>query len=99
MRKELLEQQKQIAMLEVHAVTFAKMKELEDRRKAATEAAEAAKRNLAEQRLKEKEALEATRKALAESRALTKGVKGTKRTSEGGGEGPPDKKAAAADLD
>mmetsp|Transcript_68108 Transcript_68108/g.190189 ORF Transcript_68108/g.190189 Transcript_68108/m.190189 type:complete len:331 (+) Transcript_68108:118-1110(+) len=71
-RMELLEAQKKLAMLEVLALNHARMAELEAKRKAATEAAEAAKRHLLEQRQKEKEALEATRQALAEARASRK---------------------------
>lgn len=68
-RKELYEAQKKVAMLEVLAVNHAKMKALEETRKAAQAAAEAARKNMLEQKQREKEALEATRRALAETRA------------------------------
>jgi len=68
-RTELMEAQKALAMLEVMALNHARMKELEVRRKAAADAADAAKRNLIEQRAKEKEALEATKRLLEEARA------------------------------
>lgn len=83
-RKELYEAQKKVAMLEVLAVNHAKMKALEETRKKAQEAAEAARKNMLEQKQREKEALEATRKALAETRAEQKGIgKGKKRKAEG----------------
>lgn len=72
-RKELYEAQKKVAMLEVLAVNHAKMKALEETRKAAQAAAEAARKNMLEQKQREKEALEATRRALAETRAAAKG--------------------------
>merc|ERR1719277_879911 len=78
-RNKLLESQKKVAMLEVMAVNARKMKELEEKRKAATAAAEAAKRNLLEQRQREKDALEATRKALEEARQKAKEAKGIGR--------------------
>merc|ERR1719277_2564502 len=78
-RNKLLESQKKVAMLEVMAVNARKQKELEEKRKAATAAAEAAKRNLAEQRQREKEALEQTRKALEEARQKAKEAKGIGR--------------------
>merc|ERR1719510_1342278 len=86
-RRSLMEMQQKLALLEVMAVNNQKMKWLEERRKAATEVAEAAKRNLADQRAKEKEALEATRRALEEAKQLKGGGKGgrggVKRTSVG----------------
>merc|ERR1719453_2613122 len=75
-RKELYEAQKKVAMMEVLAVNHAKMKALEDARKRAQEAAEAARKNMLEQKQREKEALEATRRALAETRAAAKGAGG-----------------------
>merc|ERR1719230_1341945 len=75
-RTKLLEAQKKVAMLEVMAVNQRRQKELEEMRKAATAAAEAAKRNLAEQRKREKDALEATRKALEEARQKVRDAKG-----------------------
>jgi len=79
-RKELYEGQKKQAMLEVLAVNHAKMKMLEETRKRAQEAAEAAKKNMLENKQREKEALEATRRALAETRAEQKGFgKGLKK--------------------
>jgi len=86
-RKELYEQQKKVAMMEVLAVNHAKMKALEDTRKRAQEAAEQAKRNMFEQKQREKEALEATRRALAEVRAEQKGLR--KRMHEVPGEAEP----------
>ena len=59
-RRKLLEEQKRLAMLEVMAINASKIKLLEERRKAASEAAEAAKRAMLEQDQKQK-ALEATR--------------------------------------
>merc|ERR1712083_823967 len=85
LRRDLMEAQKKVALLEIHAMNARKMQELEARRKAAADAAEQAKKFLAEQRQKEKEALEATRKALEEARALKGGGKGraaAKRASE-----------------
>eukprot|EP00411_Alexandrium_monilatum_P060817 CAMPEP_0175500222 /NCGR_PEP_ID=MMETSP0096-20121207/6212_1 /TAXON_ID=311494 /ORGANISM="Alexandrium monilatum, Strain CCMP3105" /LENGTH=351 /DNA_ID=CAMNT_0016802261 /DNA_START=60 /DNA_END=1113 /DNA_ORIENTATION=+ len=100
-RRRLLEAQKKLAMMEVMAVNKKKMQELEEKRKAATEAAETAKRNLQEQRQREKDALEATRRALDEARALkaqaAKGAgRGAKRLS-GGGDVPAAKRTAPAD--
>merc|ERR1719478_1060253 len=74
-RKELYEGQKKVAMLEVLAVNHAKMKALEETRRRAQEAAEAAKKSMLEQKQREKEALEATRRALADVRAEQKGMK------------------------
>merc|ERR1712084_171769 len=56
-RAELLEAQKKLAMLEVTALNHARMQELEAKKKAAMEAAAAAKANLLEQKQKQKEAL------------------------------------------
>merc|ERR1712151_1096335 len=53
----LMDAQKRVALLEVYAMNDRRMKELEEKRKAASEAAEKAKQFLAEQRLKEKQAL------------------------------------------
>jgi len=79
-RKELYEGQKKQAMLEVLAVNHAKMKALEETRKRAQDAAEAARKNMIENKQREKEALEATRRALAETRAEQKGFgKGLKK--------------------
>merc|ERR1719424_1989396 len=71
-RKELYEAQKKVAMLEVLAVNHAKMKALEENRRAAQAAAEDARKNMLEQKQREKDALEATRKALAEVREAQK---------------------------
>jgi len=73
-RKELYEGQKKQAMLEVLAVNHAKMKALEETRKRAQDAAEAARKNMMDNKQREKEALEATRRALAEIRAEQKGL-------------------------
>merc|ERR1712039_875971 len=75
-----MDAQKRVALIELQAMNDRKMKDLEEKRKAATEAAEAAKKHLADQRQKEKEALQATRKALEEARAL-KGGAGAKRVA------------------
>merc|ERR1711948_213556 len=75
-RHALMDAQKRVALIELQAMNDRKMKELEEKRRAATEAAEAAKKHLADQRQKEKEALQATRKALEEARALKGGGKG-----------------------
>lgn len=96
-RKDLLEAQKRLAMLEVMHIQAGKMKLLEERRKAANEAAEAAKRNLVEQRQKEKEALEATRKALEAARNMAKGGGKAKRVA-GGVEPSPKKPATESDT-
>merc|ERR1719491_761297 len=55
-RKDLYESQRKAAMIEVLAVNHAKMKMLEEARKAAQKAAEDAKKNMLEQRQREKEA-------------------------------------------
>ena len=85
-RRKLLEEQKRLAMLEVMAINASKIKLLEERRKAASEAAEAAKRAMLEQKQKEKEALEAMRRQLEEARvslvAAKGGGRGVKRASE-----------------
>jgi len=78
-RNELYDAQKKYAMLEVLAVNHKKMKALEETRKKAQEAAQAARDNMLEQKRREKEALEATRKALAETRAEQKGLAAAKK--------------------
>merc|ERR1712083_714863 len=75
-RHALMDAQKRVALIELQAMNDRKMKELEEKRRAASEAAEAAKKHLADQRQEEKEALQATRKALEEARALKGGGKG-----------------------
>merc|ERR1719373_1065703 len=77
--KGLLEARKKVAMLEVYQVNQRKMKELEEKRRAATAAAEQAKKNLMEQRQREKDALEATRKALELARQKAREAKGVGR--------------------
>eukprot|EP00927_Polykrikos_kofoidii_P034086 TRINITY_DN2891_c0_g1_i3.p1 TRINITY_DN2891_c0_g1~~TRINITY_DN2891_c0_g1_i3.p1 ORF type:complete len:280 (-),score=85.44 TRINITY_DN2891_c0_g1_i3:119-913(-) len=74
-RLELLEVQKKLAMIEVLALNHGRMQELEEKRRAAAEAAESAKKHLMEQRAKEKAALEATRQALAEAKQQRAGAK------------------------
>jgi len=74
-RKALYEQQKKVAMLEVLAVNHQKMKQLEDLRKNAQEAAANAKATMLMQKQREKDALEATRRALADIRLEQKGAK------------------------
>merc|ERR1712217_881310 len=97
LRRDLMEAQKKVALLEIHAMNARKMQELEARRKAAADAAEQAKKFLAE-RQKEKEALEATRKALEEARALKGGGKGRK-TPAPAGEPSPKKQALSTEAD
>merc|ERR1712151_757960 len=95
-----MEAQKKVAMLEVMAVNQRRMAELEERRRAASEAAEAAKRHLQEQRQKEKEALEATRRALEEARAAKGGGKGRgKRGAEGAADATSPKRPAVQLVD
>jgi len=74
-RTALYEQQKKLAMLEVLAVNHQKMKQLEDLRKNAQEAAANAKKTMLEQKQREKDALEATRQALADIRTEQKVAK------------------------
>lgn len=94
-RKILAEENKKFAMLEVISTNNQKMKEVEAKRKAATEAAEWAKRNLEIQRQREKDALEATRRTVAEVRASEKGTgKGRKRALPTSGETSPAKRSA-----
>lgn len=81
-RKEMMDAQRKLALLEVAAVTAQKTKMLNERKKAAAEAAEAAKKAWLETREREKAALEATKKALAEARAAA-GVAPRKRGAEG----------------
>jgi len=66
---ELLEATRSLAIIEVMAENRKKMQELEEKRHAAQEAAQAATQHLAAQKAAEKEALEATRKALMEQKA------------------------------
>jgi len=80
-KRKALEAQKKFAMYEVLAVNALKMRELEEKRRIATEAAEAAKRNLAEQRQREKAALEATRKALEAAKTMARESKAAARCS------------------
>ena len=77
-RLTLLEAQKKLAMVEVVALNQKRMEEIEKMKRAATEAAEQAKKNLQEQRQKEKEMFEATRKQLADAKAAVSG-RGKKR--------------------
>jgi len=111
-KRAALEAQKKYAMLEVLAVNAQKMRELEEKRRIATEAAQAAKRNLADQRLREKAALEATRKALEAAKTMARESKAAarcsvKRTLVFGGSSPrasqdratEDAVYAGADLD
>merc|ERR1712232_258520 len=97
-RLKLLEAQKKLAMIEVLALNQKRMQELEKMKRAATEAAEAAKKNLQEQRQKEKEMLEATRKQLADAKAAVSGVT-KKRGAEESQEAPAAKKIDAGDID
>merc|ERR1712232_217044 len=97
-RLALLEAQKKLAMVEVVALNQKRMQELEKMKRAATEAAEAAKKNLQEQRQKEKEMLEATRKQLADAKAAVSGVT-KKRGAEESQEAPAAKKIDAGDID
>eukprot|EP00408_Alexandrium_pacificum_P010171 CAMPEP_0171234214 /NCGR_PEP_ID=MMETSP0790-20130122/41316_1 /TAXON_ID=2925 /ORGANISM="Alexandrium catenella, Strain OF101" /LENGTH=86 /DNA_ID=CAMNT_0011700489 /DNA_START=1 /DNA_END=261 /DNA_ORIENTATION=+ len=80
------------------AVNKKKMQELEEKRKAASDAAEAAKRTLLEHRQKEKTAMEATRKALEEAKALkVQAAQAAKGKRNSVGDLPPAKRAAKAD--
>merc|ERR1712032_1140223 len=80
-RQQFVEEQRKLNMLEVMALEHEKMQELEQKKKEATESAEAAKRNLAEQKQRERDALEATKKALEDARLAGRGGK---RVSIGG---------------
>merc|ERR1712232_601157 len=97
-RLTLLEAQKKLAMIEVVALNQKRMQELEKMKRAATEAAEQAKKSLQEQRQKEKEMLEATRKQLADAKAAASG-RGTKRGGDETQEAPMAKKVDAGDID
>jgi len=80
-RRQLLDAQKRVAFVEVMQANQMRMKELEEKRKAAQEAAENAKRVFLAQKQAEKDALEAGRRALEEARTqkgLSKG-RGVKR--------------------
>jgi len=66
---ELLEATRALALIEVLAENSQNLKELEEKRRAAAEASEAAKLRLVEQKAAEREAMEATRKALTEQKA------------------------------
>lgn len=72
-RLELLEVQKKLAIIEDLALNHGRKQELEEKRRAITEAAEAAKKKLMEQRAQEKAALEAAvetaKRLLMEQRA------------------------------
>merc|ERR1719356_1432443 len=71
------------------------MKELEDAKRAAKEAAEAAKRALEESKLKEKEAAEALKECLVEQRQKeVLALKDHAETGRTGAEGRKEKKAA-----
>merc|ERR1712217_46718 len=94
-RHALMDAQKRVALIELQAMNDRKMKELEEKRRAATEAAEAAKKHLADQRQKEKEALQATRKALEEARAMKGGGKGAAKRAAA----PPTSPSKAARTD
>merc|ERR1719373_534914 len=99
--RNLLEARKKVAMLEVHQVNQRKMKELEEKRRAATAAAEQAKKNLMEQRQREKDALEATRKALELARQKAREAKGIGRGVKrpGAGEEESAAKRSVAEAD
>eukprot|EP00928_Gymnodinium_smaydae_P008936 TRINITY_DN1329_c0_g1_i4.p1 TRINITY_DN1329_c0_g1~~TRINITY_DN1329_c0_g1_i4.p1 ORF type:complete len:282 (-),score=108.37 TRINITY_DN1329_c0_g1_i4:295-1140(-) len=82
----LMEVQKKVAMLEVFAESRRTMADLEEKRKAAAEAAEAAKRDLAEQRQRDKDAFEAAMQSLAKEMGVKKGKgagRGLKRAAPG----------------
>jgi len=95
-RQDLLDSQKALAMLEVMALNAARLKELEVRRKSASDAAEQARKNLAEMRQKEKEALEATKRLLEEARQCKGKGAGKKRASDAV-QGSPRKRAGVED--
>jgi len=67
-RKDLIEAKQALELAVIMAQNRETMKELEQKRRAAQESAEAAKRRLTEQKQVEKEALDATRKALMEQK-------------------------------
>jgi len=67
-RKDLIDATRALAMIEVMGENRKKVQELEQKRRAAQDAAEAAKRRLADQKAREREALEATRKALMDQK-------------------------------
>jgi len=64
LRNELLETQKAEAMLSIQALNHARMQELEEKKRTATEAAAKAKQMFVEQKQREKEALEVTKRLL-----------------------------------
>jgi len=70
-RKDLVEATQAFSLVEVLTQNREKMKELDQKRRAAQEVVEAAKRRLTEQKAVEKEALEATRKAPMQQREKT----------------------------
>merc|ERR1719148_324049 len=85
-------------MLEVMYANAVKMKELEDRRREATEAAQLANQNLALTRQREKAALEATRAALEAARQKAKDLgrgMATKRPTPEAADGEQAAKARA----
>jgi len=67
-RKDLIEAKQALQLVEIMVQNREKMKELDQKRLAAQEVAEAAKRRLTEQKEVEKEALDAARQALMEQK-------------------------------
>jgi len=94
LRKELMEAQKKLAMLEVMVVKEARDKLLEEKKQAVAAAAEAATKALMERKQKERDALEATKKALEDARAA-KGLSKGRPKPDAVGE-PAAKKAATS---
>merc|ERR1740129_1626490 len=92
--KQVLDEQMNLAMLEVMAVNISKMQELEKRRQAAAQAADEAKRIMTEQRQRKKDALEATRKALAEARGKGVGKAGKRASADNAEDGASSKRVA-----
>merc|ERR1719436_1844670 len=80
-KKAHLEAQKRVAQLAAMEANFQRVKELEEAKRAAMAATEAAKRDLEEQRQRQKEAWMATRAALQEAKAAKGAGRGVKRTS------------------
>ena len=96
-KDEMLRAQKKLITVEHAALHMARVKEWEEKRKAATEALEEATKKLLEQRQKE-EALEQTKKALEEARQKTKAAKAAPKRGVVG-EQSPAKKAYTDDQE
>jgi len=82
-KKNMMDAERKVAMLEVMYENARRMKELEEKRKQALQAAELAKQNLALSKQREREAMEATKVALQKARDEAKDlVKNLKRPAE-----------------